>query len=135
VLYFDGVCNLCNASVQWIIRRDKKEQFLFAPLQSERGEAAQKEAGQKLDSIILQHEGKLMTRSDAALKIAGLLGAPWSWLTMLRIFPAGLRNTVYDWIARNRYRWFGKKDACMLPTPALRSRFLIDASVNAENAV
>lgn len=124
VLFFDGVCNLCNGAVQWILKRDKQERFLFAPLQSELGEKLQQKAGRKLDSLILQHGGKVFVKSSAALEVARLLGLPWALLSVVRIVPRPLRDAVYDWIARNRYRWFGKKDACMLPTPALRARFL-----------
>ena len=135
VLFFDGVCNFCNASVQWIIRRDRKAKFLFAPLQSSIGAEAKAAVGMDLDSIILLHNGRYFTKSDAAIRIALLLGRPWSWMEVLKIFPRFLRNAVYDLIARHRYRWFGKKDSCMMPTPALRQRFLVDASPAAVSAV
>lgn len=128
VLFFDGVCNLCNSSVQWIIRHDREAKFLFAPLQSAAGAEAKRALSKDLDSIILRHEGRYFTKSEAALRIAALLGRPWSLLSALKILPSGLRNSLYDFIARNRYRWFGKKESCMLPTPALKQRFLDDAS-------
>lgn len=127
ILYFDGVCNLCNGAVQWVIRRDKQQQFLFAPLQSEAGALAMNAMGQNLDSIILFHHGQYFTKSNAALRIASLLGGRWAWLAALRIFPKVVRDAVYDLVARNRYRWFGKKNACMIPTPALQRRFISDA--------
>lgn len=128
ILFFDGVCNLCNGAVQWIIRWDRREQFLFSPLQSVGGEKAKTAVGAGLDSIILFHEGRYFVKSDAALSIARLLGKPWSYLGALRIFPKRFRDAIYDLMARNRYRWFGKKNACMLPTPSLRARFLEDVS-------
>lgn len=128
VLFFDGVCNFCNASVQWIVRRDRAEKFLFAPLQSSAGAAAKRAVGEELDSIILFHDGRYFTKSSAALRIASLLGSPWLWLGALKIFPRFLRDGAYDFIARNRYRWFGKKDSCMMPTQGLRQRFLEEPS-------
>jgi predicted DCC family thiol-disulfide oxidoreductase YuxK len=129
------VCNFCNASVQWIIRRDREARFLFAPLQSELGKKAKEAVGDGLDSLILRYDGRYYTKSDAALRIASLLGRPWSFLSVLKIFPGSLRNAVYDLIARNRYRWFGRRDACMMPTPALRKRFLEDAPSGAVSIV
>ncbi len=135
ILYFDGVCNLCNGAVQWIIRRDKREQFLFATLQSADGRKAKAAVGAGLDSIILFNEGHYYVKSDAALRIAQLLGGSWSWLGALKIFPKVFRDAVYDLIARNRYRWFGRKDACIIPTPALRKRFLDDDYIQPAPAV
>ena len=129
VVFFDGVCNLCNGAVQFILDRDKREQFRFAPLQSEAAErmlvgdlATDREA---LDSIIVVEDGKVYERSDAALRIARRLGAPWPAAYYLFILvPRFLRDAVYKFIARNRYRWFGRSEQCRVPTPELRARFL-----------
>jgi predicted DCC family thiol-disulfide oxidoreductase YuxK len=128
ILFFDGECNLCNSSVQFIIKRDKKQQFLFAPLQSSRGKEAIAEVQQQMlkvpDSVILYYNGKYYSRSSAALHIARLLGGIWSLFYAGMILPRFIRDGVYEWIARNRYKWFGKRNECMIPTPELRSRFL-----------
>lgn len=129
VLYFDGVCNLCNRSVQFVIRHDKKGRFLFAPLQSAAGAEIQQKleslnGGRVPDSLVLSWKGKLRTESDAALHTAGLLGFPWNLASLLLLVPRFLRDLLYRWVARNRYRWFGRQDACMMPTPELKARFL-----------
>ena len=128
VLFFDGECNLCNSSVQFIIKRDKKKQFLFAPLQSERGKAAIADMLQYMkqvpDSVILYYNGKYYTQSAAALYIARLLGGGWQLLYAGMILPRFARDAVYELIARNRYKWFGKRNECMIPTPELKARFL-----------
>ncbi len=128
VVYFDGVCNLCNQAVQVIIKNDKHKKFRFASLQSEAGEKLlskfQTDKTPPPDSVILSYRGQVFIKSDAALRIARLLGGGWNLLYATIIIPRFIRNAVYDWIARNRYRWFGKKDSCMIPTPELKSRFL-----------
>lgn len=124
ILFFDGVCNLCNSSVQFILKHDKKKQFLFAPLQSARGAEALRQVDGKPDSLILFYNNRYLIRSDAALYTARLLGLPISLIFAGIILPRFFRDWVYNFIARNRYRWFGKKDECMLPTPELRARFL-----------
>lgn len=125
VLFFDGMCNLCNASVQFIIRHDKKQQFLFAPLQSEAGtKALQHFAGNSPDSLILLQDGQYFTRSSAALRVARSLSGLWPLLYGLIIIPPFLRDAVYNLIARNRYKWFGRQNACMMPTKELNDRFL-----------
>jgi predicted DCC family thiol-disulfide oxidoreductase YuxK len=124
-VFFDGVCNLCSGSVQYIISHDKHDRFRFASLQSEY--AAKELAGadlHKVDSIVLKKDGKIYTRSTAALKIASKLSFPTNLLYIFIIVPPFIRNVVYDFIARNRYKWFGKKEACWLPSPELRSKFL-----------
>ncbi len=127
ILFFDGVCNLCNSTVQFIIRHDRQQQFLFAPLQSAAGAQALKavpDATLQTGSVILLYKGTYYTRSAAVLKTCSLLGG---WLRLLLagyLLPAFLRDTVYNFIARNRYRWFGHKDECMIPTPELKARFL-----------
>jgi predicted DCC family thiol-disulfide oxidoreductase YuxK len=130
VLFFDGVCNLCNAAVQFIIRHDKRGGIRFAPLQSIPGKAAAaavlQRYGRMPDSLIFFDEGQYFIESDAALRVAGYLNGGWRALRGLRIFPRFLRDAAYRIIARYRYRWFGRQDACMMPTPALKRRFLED---------
>ena len=128
LILFDGVCNLCNSSVLYVIKRDKKDQFVFAPLQSKVGKQIidhYQIDTSKMDSIILyNHEKGISCKSTAALKIALQLGFPTNVLSVFLIIPAFIRNWVYDIVAKKRYKWFGKKEACMIPTPDLRSRFL-----------
>ena len=124
---FDGVCNLCNGSVQFIIAHDPAAHFRFAALESEAarrllGECAL--SGPLPDSVALIETGHVYTRSAAALRIARRLAFPWPLLYAFIIVPRPLRDMIYDLIARNRYRWFGKRDACMVPTRELRTRFL-----------
>ena len=128
VLLFDGVCNLCNGAVTFIIRRDPNARFRFAALQSAAATSLLKssgvEAGGMPDSMVLVEDGRVYTRSSAALRIAKHLRFPWPLLRIFWIIPRPLRNWMYDFVARRRYRWFGKRDACMLPTPELQARFL-----------
>lgn len=127
VILFDGVCNLCNGAITFIIKRDKKDVFRYAPLQSEIGKklAAKHDIDlQKVDSIILMTNNKAVSKSTAALRIAQQLSGAWPLFIVFLIVPTFIRNGVYDFIARNRYKWFGKKDACMIPTPELKSKFL-----------
>ncbi|AWH75380.1 thiol-disulfide oxidoreductase [Dokdonia sp. Dokd-P16] len=127
IILFDGVCNLCNGAITFIIQRDKNDVFRYAPLQSEVGkELAVKHHIDlnKVDSIILVTEDKAFAKSTAALRIAKQLSGGWPLLAVFLILPRFLRDAVYDFIARNRYKWFGKKDACMIPTPELKSKFL-----------
>lgn len=127
VLLFDGVCNLCNASVQWVLLRDKKDQFRFAALQSDVGRQLLQAHGlssETLDSVVVVSGGRVLTHSDAPLEIVRLLGGIWSWLYVFRWIPRRLRDGIYRFVARNRYRWFGKKETCMLPRPEWKERFL-----------
>ena len=127
VLLFDGVCNLCNASVQWVIVRDKKSVFHFAALQSEAGQDLLRKFGldqAEFDSVVVIDGDRIYTRSDAALEVAGRLGGVWKLTRIFKIIPRSIRNAVYNWIARNRYRWFGKQEQCMLPRPEWKERFL-----------
>jgi predicted DCC family thiol-disulfide oxidoreductase YuxK len=125
VLLFDGVCNLCNGTVDFIIRKDRKKQFRFLSLQSEAGVAALEvfPLPEGTDSVILIHKGKMHTESDAALEVARLLPLPWKLAVLFKIIPRPWRNSVYRMIARNRYRWFGKKETCRLPSPEERAYF------------
>ncbi|UII75761.1 thiol-disulfide oxidoreductase DCC family protein [Flagellimonas sp. HMM57] len=128
IILFDGVCNLCNGVIQFIIKRDKKDLFRYAALQSETGIRLTRERGintSKIDSFILIEPGvAYFTKSDAALRIGQDFGGLWKVLAIFTWIPTSFRNVVYDFIARNRYRWFGRKDACMIPTPELQAKFL-----------
>jgi len=125
IVLFDGVCNFCNSSINFIIKRDRKQYFKFAPLQSE---IAQKLVGDKTlpmpESVILIENGKKYDRSSAALRIAKKLDGLWPILYVFIILPKPLRDAVYNFIGRNRYKWFGKTEACMIPTSEVRGRFL-----------
>ena len=123
IVLFDGVCNLCNGAVQFIIERDKHQHFRFASLQSGFGQQYQQQVGE-VDSILLVDHGKIYQKSSAALRIARKLDGLWPMLFILIIIPPFIRDFVYDIIARNRYRWFGKKESCWLPTPDLKALFL-----------
>ncbi len=127
VMLFDGVCNLCNGAVQFIINRDKNAKFMFASLQSDFGQQLleKHQLNKKdFDSFILLENDVIYKKSAAAIRTFSGLGGIWKLFYVLFIFPAFIRNFVYDFIARNRYRFFGKKDACMIPTPELKARFL-----------
>lgn len=127
VILFDGVCNLCNSSVQFIIRHDKKALFRFAALQSEAGKALQLKFGLDpavINTIVLVQNDRVYTRSEAVLRVARQLGGMLPLAYVFIIVPAFIRDAVYRFVGNNRYRWFGKKESCMLPTPALKARFL-----------
>ncbi|TAE61829.1 MAG: thiol-disulfide oxidoreductase DCC family protein [Bacteroidetes bacterium] len=127
IIIFDGVCTLCNASVDFVIRRDKKNQFQFTANQNEAGRRILEEQGiapGDSETVFLFENGTLYQKSTAALRIARSLGFPWSLFYAGIIIPAPLRDAIYNWIARNRYRWFGKKETCRLPSPEERAKFL-----------
>jgi predicted DCC family thiol-disulfide oxidoreductase YuxK len=127
LVLFDGVCNLCNGAVNFIIDHDPDGYFRFAPLQSDVAQehlAGTPAAGTTLDTIVLVEDGTPYMRSTAALRIARRLTAPWPLLALFLAVPRPLRDAVYNWIARNRYDWFGQRDQCRLPTPELKARFL-----------
>lgn len=127
LLLFDGVCNLCHGAVQWILARDRKQVFRFASLQSQVGRAALAEAGFTgpiPESVVVIEDGRVYLAGDAALRVASILGGVWKAAAVFRIIPRPLRDGIYHWIARNRYRWFGKKEACPMPTPGTLERFL-----------
>lgn len=128
IILFDGVCNLCNTAVTFIIKRDKKDTFRYAALQSEVGKKLIVERGidtQKIDSILLIDPNvAYFHKSTAALEIAKDLSGIFPVLSVFLYLPEGFRDAVYDFIARNRYRWFGKKDSCMIPTPELKALFI-----------
>lgn len=127
IVLFDGVCNLCNGFVRFIIERDTKARFRFGTLQS--AEAMELLRGSPIDpadlaTVVYVRDGRTLTRSTAALCILGDLGGAWALCWAFMAVPPFIRDGVYRWVARNRYRWFGKRDTCMVPTPELRSRFL-----------
>jgi predicted DCC family thiol-disulfide oxidoreductase YuxK len=127
IVLFDGVCNLCNAAVNFLIDHDPEGRFKFGALQSEAVEPLLERQGLKadyLDSFVLIDDEQVYRRSDAALRIAWRLGGPWRLIYPLLLLPRPLRDAAYNWIAENRYRWFGKQDACRLPTPELKARFI-----------
>jgi predicted DCC family thiol-disulfide oxidoreductase YuxK len=126
-ILFDGVCNLCNGAVQFIIRHDPKGHFRFAAQQSDAGQAFLQElniSAEGIDTIILIEGDQYYTQSTAALRIAKHLSGFWPVLYVGILVPPLLRNGIYAYIARNRYRWFGRKDQCMLPTAEIKKRFL-----------
>jgi predicted DCC family thiol-disulfide oxidoreductase YuxK len=127
VVLFDGVCNLCNATVRFVVARDPAARFRFAPLQSAAGGSLLARSGlapRGLDSVVLVDGGRAWQRSDAAIRIAAGLGGAWRLALAFLVVPRPLRDALYDFIARNRYRWFGRHDACPVPTPEQRARFL-----------
>ncbi|MGM9479371.1 thiol-disulfide oxidoreductase DCC family protein [Pedobacter sp. GSP4] len=127
VIFFDGVCNLCNSSVQFVIKHDKNKRFSFAALQSQYAQQSLKPfrvSPGELNSIMLMENGKLYLRSSAALRIARHLNGFWPLLYGFIVVPKFIRDWVYGIIAKNRYKWWGKKESCWVPTPELKSKFL-----------
>jgi predicted DCC family thiol-disulfide oxidoreductase YuxK len=128
IILFDGLCNLCESSVLFVIKYDKKDVFRFVALQSDLGKNIIRHIGmdsKHIDSIVLYEPGiAYYYKSQAALEIAKSLGGLFHFGTLFRIIPNGLRNLLYDYIAKNRYVWFGKKEFCMVPTNEIKSKFL-----------
>ncbi|GAB2764923.1 thiol-disulfide oxidoreductase DCC family protein [Rhabdobacter roseus] len=127
VVLFDGVCNLCNGAVNFLIEHDKEQQLQFASLQSDFGQEVLRRHGlstQAYESFLFLEGNRLFQRSEAALAVLRYLGWPWKVLLVFRIVPRFVRDALYTWVARHRYAWFGKREACRLPTPSLRARFL-----------
>lgn len=125
IIYFDGVCGLCNRFVDFVLTRDREHRFRFAPLQGTTAAARFSPLGGAAPETILYEEGdRLYARSTAALRILSRLGGLWWIVSALRICPAVIRDAVYDWIARNRYGWFGRREACRIPTAEERAVFL-----------
>ncbi|PZP52304.1 MAG: thiol-disulfide oxidoreductase [Pseudopedobacter saltans] len=127
IVLFDGICNLCNGAVQFILKRDKHKKFHFASLQSDTGSRMLSSFGltdYNLQSIALISNNRIYTKSDAALLIAKDLGGIYIIISSLRVLPRFLRDKVYDFIAKNRYKWFGKREECWMPTQELKNRFL-----------
>ncbi|MFV8269391.1 thiol-disulfide oxidoreductase DCC family protein [Flavobacterium sp. GT2N3] len=128
IILFDGVCNLCDSAVQKIIKHDTKDVFRFVALQSVLGQKIVKHLKidtQKTDSIILYEPGfAYYYKSEAVLEIAKHLGSIFYFITFFSILPTSFNNYIYDYIAKNRYKWYGKKEACLIPTKALKAKFL-----------
>ena len=127
VILFDGVCNFCNSTVNFIIDRDKKKRFKFTALQSEAGQKILKTFNLNVtdfDTIIMAEDHSYYEKSTAALKIAKGLGGIWKLFYVFVIVPACIRDFFYDIIAKHRYKWFGKKDKCRIPTNEEKERFL-----------
>jgi predicted DCC family thiol-disulfide oxidoreductase YuxK len=128
IILFDGVCNFCNASINFVIDRDSRNKFRFAALQSDTGRQLLGQYGvqdsSSLDSVVLIKNNKVYKKSAAALEIVKDLQGLWPALYLFRIFPSFLLDILYDVIARNRYKLFGRTDACRIPTPQLRQKFL-----------
>ncbi|WP_373552168.1 thiol-disulfide oxidoreductase DCC family protein [Haliscomenobacter sp.] len=127
VILFDGVCNLCNGFVQYIIKIDPQGKFQFAALQSDFGQEVMAKAQlpvNELSTVVLYDNGKIFTHSNVPLEICRQLGGFWRLLLVFKLIPLSLRNRLYNWVASNRYRWFGQRESCMIPTPELRQRFL-----------
>lgn len=127
IILFDGVCNFCNSAINFVLKQDRKGVFHFAPLQSEAGQKLLQQyrlPTEEFESFVLIDDGKVYKKSTASLRVLNKL--PWYWkeAQILRIIPTVFRDAIYDFIARNRYKWFGKKGQCMIPTPEMRSRFL-----------
>jgi predicted DCC family thiol-disulfide oxidoreductase YuxK len=129
VILFDGVCNLCNNAVVKVIKYDTKNTFLFSALQSKTGQEIinhLKIDTSKIDSIILYEPAiSYDIKSTAAIKVMNDFGGIWNVTKILWVFPEGFRNLVYNYIAKNRYKWFGKKESCMIPTPKIKAKFLV----------
>lgn len=127
VVLFDGVCNVCNATVQFILRHDRKEKFLFASLQGEYGRKVLEThhlPSDNFSSFLLADGDRIFAKSTGALELCRRLGGGWKILYAFILIPTPFRDAVYGYVARNRYRWFGKQDTCYMPTPALKRRFL-----------
>ena len=127
IILFDGICNLCNGAVQFIIKHDPEKKFLFTSLQSEAGQQLLKKyklPSENFNSFLLLQDDAIFSKSTAALKVASQLKSAWKLLYIFIIVPKYIRDAVYSYIAANRYKWFGKKDNCMMPTPELQARFL-----------
>ncbi|HTM92361.1 MAG TPA: thiol-disulfide oxidoreductase DCC family protein [Flavisolibacter sp.] len=127
IILFDGVCNFCNSAINFVLKQDKKGIFRFAPLQSEAGQKLLQQyhlSTKEFNSFVLIDKGKVYKKSTASLRVMNRL--PWYWkeAQILRIIPTAFRDAIYDFIAKNRYKWFGKKEQCMVPTAELRERFL-----------
>ena len=127
VVIFDGVCNLCAGTVRFIVSHEAEPTLRFVPLQTPLGARLMREHGfdpEDVKTFVLVADGKAYSKSDAAIRITRYFRGPWRALAVMRIVPRFVRDRVYDLVARNRYRWFGRTDACMVPTPELRARFI-----------
>ncbi len=127
IILFDGICNFCNSAVNFVIKKDKKGIVKFTPLQSNAGQQLLQQYNlptEEMSSFVFIDEGKAYTRSTAAIKVCKYLSGLWPLCKVFIIVPKFIRDGLYNWIAKNRYKWFGERDACMIPTPEVRERFL-----------
>lgn len=127
IVFFDGVCNFCNYWVQFALKRDHKDNLRFAPLQGQTAKNLLSKAGidhNIITSVVFFDDSKVFTESSAVLEICRYLDGGWKLLRVFHLIPAFMRNAVYRWVGRNRYKWFGQKDTCMIPTPEIRNKFL-----------
>ena len=127
VILFDGLCNLCNGAVDFLLKRDRRKQFRYAALQSETGKVLIQKfhIPEHTDSVILIHLNKVYFESDAAIEISSLLPYPWRLGIIFQMIPKIIRDKIYRWIAKNRYRWFGKRETCRIPTPEEKEFFML----------
>lgn len=127
IILFDGICNLCNGAVQFLLKRDKKEQFIFASLQSDAAKNILLQYNVKklaLDSIIFIEDDKVYQKSTAVLKICKNLNWPWKVISYARFLPLSFRDNTYDYVAKHRYKWFGRKGTCIMMIPKYKNRFI-----------
>jgi predicted DCC family thiol-disulfide oxidoreductase YuxK len=127
-ILFDGVCNFCNSAINFVIKRDKKGIIKFAPLQSDAGQSLLIQYNlptNDIKSFVFIEEGKAYTQSIAAIKVCKYLGGLWPICKVFAIVPKFIRDSLYNWVAKNRYKWFGERDTCMIPTPEIKARFLM----------
>lgn len=126
ILLYDGECSFCNGAVQWIIARDPRQHVYFASQQGELGQAlkAKYKISDELDSLVLIDEGKAYIYSSAVIRVSKYLHSAWPMLQIFALIPPFVRNSLYRYVAKHRYRWFGQQQACLLPTPEIRARYL-----------
>jgi len=126
LILFDGYCNLCSRSVRFILKYDKKENFIFSPLSGEIGQGLiQKlKIPKETDSIVLIQNDKYFVRSEAIIKISGQLGSFFKLALIFKFLPSKWLDSIYNWVAANRFKWFGKRDSCIMPKPEHKNRFL-----------
>ena len=125
IVFFDGYCTLCNNSVDQLMRMDKRRRLRYASLQGKTAKALlPAELMKDVDSVICLNEGKVFVKSDAAFEVLRVLGGSWAFFRIFRILPKSIRDSIYDWVARNRYKWFGKRDTCRLPNEEEKALFM-----------
>ena len=127
IILFDGVCNLCNGTVDFLLKHGRKRQFRFAPIQSEAAQLLFRkfQIPAETDSVIVIKSNQVYFESDAAIEIAGMLSFPWKMAVIFRFIPKKMRDIIYRWIAKNRYRWFGKRDICRISDPSEKESFIL----------
>lgn len=127
IVFFDGICNLCNGTIQFLLKRDKTEQFVFASLQSDAAKNILLQYNVKkikMNSILLIEDGQVYDKSTAVLKICKHLNWPWNMMSVAKVLPLSFRDKIYDYIARHRYKWFGMKNTCTMMLPEYKNRFI-----------